>query len=273
MTSFAPATPHHPSLDKLVSRLRTTKPLRVLCSPCSTTDEQFAVLALFPGDARPTWVKASCLAALSASADDVVQHPPFKSQFQTLYDDYGAVNVHETKGVVALEASLGDTTTATTARVYLLPEGDVVCFETQDWMPSPELSVVQRTGYAAARTFDVLLVRPRAPRRNDRALELRLVEKRRLPDVLEWGHDSNIATACSPGAPLSAHLLLRAFSDGSTVEEIVAAITGDDSCSESDSDVEWHESDESLDEDDETEEDDDSDFDVVAAEQELANLR
>ena len=52
------------------------------------------------------------------------------------------------------------------------------------------------------------------------------------------------------------------------------AITGDDSDSESDSDVEWHESDESEDEsDDSMDESDDSDFDVTAAEEELANLR
>ena len=53
----------------------------------------------------------------------------------------------------------------------------------------------------------------------------------------------------------------QSLADGSTCEEVVDAITGDDSDSESDSDVEWHESDESEDESgDSMDESDDSDL-------------
>ncbi len=282
MTSLAtPAesgTPRHPSLRALVTALQTATPARVLCSPCSNTNEVFSVLATF-ADHEPVWVKASCLAALSSQKTDVDVEKgirDFRAQFKTLYDDHDAVNVKDLDGVVTADASIGDTTTATTAKVHLLPDGNVVCFETQDYMPRPELSILQRTAYAAARTFDALLLRPKAKLKRDRALELRLVEKQHLSDVVEWGDRVGITTVCSSGAPLSAQLVLRAFADGSTCDEVVDAIVGDDSCSESDSDVDWHESDESMDDEDldeDSDDSDDSDFDVAAAEEELANLR
>lgn len=271
--SVESATPRHPSLQALVSALRSATPSRVLCSPCSNTNEVFSVLATFAGN-KPVWVRASCLAALSSQKTEVDVEKgirDFRAGFQTLYDDFGAVNVKDLDGVLTVEASIGDATTATTAKVHLLPDGDVVCFETQDWMPRPELSILQRTVYAAARTFDALLLQPAAENKRDRALELRLVEKQHLSEVLEWGDKVGTTTVCSSGAPLSAQLVLRAFADGSTCDEVVNAIVGDDSCSESDSDVDWHESDESMDDSDE--DSDDSDFDALAAEEELANLR
>lgn len=288
MTSLASpdTTAPHPSLQKLLATLQNAKseaapgttPARVLCSPCSTTNEVFSVLVTFSDDSRkPEWVRASCLAALSSQNTDVDVEKgirDFRTQFKTLYKDHGAVNVKDLDGVVTVDASIGDTTTATTAKVHLLPDGGVVCFETQDWMPCPALSILQRTAYAAARTFDALLLRPEAKLKRDRVLELRLIEKQHLSSVVKWGDTADTTVVCSPGAPLSAQLVLRAFADGSTCEEVVDAITGDDSDSESDSDVEWHESDESEDESgDSMDESDDSDFDVTAAEEELANLR
>lgn len=280
MTSLAAplpsATPRHPSLRALVAALQTATPARVLCSPCSTTNEVFSVLATF-ADHKAVWVKASCLAALSSQKTDVDVEKgirDFRAQFETLYRDFGAVNVNDLDGVVTVDASIGDTTTATTTKVHLLPGGDVVCFETQNWMPTPELSILQRTGYAAARTFDALLLLPAAEDKRDQALELRLVEKQHLSDVLEWGNTAGMTMVCSSGAPLSAQLVFRAFADGSTCDEVVNAIVGGDSDSEPDSDVEWcgsdggeYESGDSMDDSD------DSDFDAAAAEEELANLR
>ena len=124
----------------------------------------------------------------------------FRAQFETLYRDFGAVNVADLDGVVTVDASIGDTTTATTAKVHLLPKGGVLCFETQDWMPRPELSILQRTTYAAARTFDALLVLPAAENKRDRALELRLVEKQHLSGVVAWGDAAGVTTVCSSGA-------------------------------------------------------------------------
>lgn len=288
MTSLASssAIAPHPSLQKLLATLQNATPeatpgatpARVLCSPCSTTNEVFSVLVTFSDDSRkPEWVRASCLAALSSQNTDVDVEKgirEFRAQFKTLYDDHGAVNVKDLDGVVTVDASIGDTTTATTAKVHLLPDGDVVCFETQDWMSCPALSILQRTAYAAARTFDALLLRPKAKPKRDRVLELRLIEKQHLSSVVNWGVTADTTVVCSPGAPLSAQLVLRAFADGSTCKEVVDAITGDDSDSESDSDVEWHESEESMGESgDSMDESDDSDFDVAAAEEELANLR
>ena len=283
MTSLVtpcPSAALHPSLQQLLATLQNATPgatpARVLCSPCSNTNEVFSVLATF-ADHEPVWVKASCLAALSSQNTDVDVEEgirDFRAQFKTLYDDHGAVNVKDLDGVVTVDASIGDTTTATTAKVHLLPDGGVVCFETQDWMPCPELSILQRTAYAAARTFDALLLLPEAKTKRNRALELWLVEKQHLSDVVEWGGRAGITTVCSSGAPLSAQLVLRAFADGSTCDEVVGAIVGDDSDNESDSDVDWHESEESMDESgDSMDESDNSDFDVAAAEEELANLR
>lgn len=266
-------TPRHPSLRALVAALQSATPVRVLCSPCSTTNEVFSVLATF-SDRKPVWVKASCLAALSSQSTDVDVEKgirDFRAQFKILYDDFGAANVKDLDGVLTVDASIGDTKAATTAKVHLLPDGNVVCFETQNWMPRPELSILQRTTYAAARTFDALLLLPAAKNKRDRVLELWLVEKQHLSDVVEWSSKAGIATACSSGAPLSAQLVLRAFADGSTCDEVVDAIVGDESGSESDnSDADWQESDESM--DDSEEDSDDSDFDADAAEEELANL-
>jgi hypothetical protein len=279
MTSLAAplpsATPRHPSLRALVAALQSATPARVLCSPCSTTNEVFSVLATF-ADHKPVWAKASCLAALSSQKTEVDVEKGirnFRAQFKTLYDDFGAVNVADLDNALTVDASIGDTTTATTAKVHLLPDGDVVCFETQDWMPRPELSILQRTTYAGARTFDALLLFPAAKDKRDRALELRLVEKQHLSGVVEWGDRAGTTTVCSSGAPLSAQLVLRAFADGSTCDEVVNAIVGDDSESEPDSDVEWCESDDSMDESDDSGDSGDSDFDAAAAEEELENLR
>ena len=82
MTSLASpdATAPHPSLQKLLATLQNAKseaapgatPARVLCSPCSTTNEVFSVLVTFSDDSRkPEWVRASCLAALSSQNTDV----------------------------------------------------------------------------------------------------------------------------------------------------------------------------------------------------------
>lgn len=279
------------SLQKLLVVLQSATPCRVLCSPCSTTNEVFSVLVTFSDSSRkPEWVHASCLAALSSQKSDVDVEKgirDFRQSFQTLYDNYGAVNVNEVDGVVTVDASIGDTTTATTTKAHLLPNGDVVCFETEDWMPQPTLGILQRTVYAAARTFDALLLRPDAKKKRDRALELRLVEKQYLSDVVDWGKRSNTSIVCSSGAPLSAQLVLRAFADGSTCEEVVDAITGGDSGSESDSDEEWRESEDDSDVvfkdgsddsddsygSDDSDDSDGSEFDAAAAEEELANLR
>jgi len=271
-TTPAPAS-LHPLLQTLLTKLRGATPTRVLCSPCSSTNEVFSVLVTFAGDRNPEWLRASCLAALSsqsAEVDITKGVRQFKDSFRALYDDYGAVNVSDVDGVVTFDASIGDRTTATTAKVHLLPDGAVVCFETKDWMPLPTLSILQRTAYAAARTFDALLLRPAAHDKCDRSLELRLVEKQHLARVVGWGECSGAYVVRSPGAPLSAKLVLRAFADGSSCDEVVCAIVGDDSGSEPDGDLEWQESDESMDEEDDS---DGSEFDELAAEEELANLR
>lgn len=280
MASLVSAAPVQPSLQRLLAVLENAASARVLCSPCSATNEVFSVLVTFSDQSlKPEWVRASCLAALSSQNTDVDVEKgirEFRKSFQALYDDHGAVNVNDLDGVVSVEASIGGTATATTAKVHLLPDGGVVCFETQNWTPRPTLIVLQRTAYAAARTFDALLLLPNANRRRDRALELRLVEKHHLSSVVGWSERAGGALVCSPGAPLSAQLVLRAFADGSTCEEVANAIAGEDSDSDSDSDVEWHDSDgcaEDFEDSEDSMDDSDEDFDAAAAEEELANLR
>lgn len=272
------AVPAHPSLHRALHRLRGGALRRVLCSPCSLTNDVFAAVALFD-DAAPLWIRKSCMQALGAAGQEEEVDiekclRDFRKSFRSLYEDFGAVDVEDVEGVVELEASIGDNRTATTASVYLLPEGNVVCFETRDYVSRPSLTVLQRTGYAAARTFDALMLMPNAASRGDRAFELRLIEKHNVADFAKWGERARLPVVCSPGSPLSAHLVLRAFADGSTVEEIVEAIVGeDDDDSESDdSDVEWC-ADEDACSDDTEEDSDDSDFDALDAEEELANLR
>ena len=266
----------HPLLHKAFPKLRSSSLLRVLCSPCNLTNDVFAAVALFK-DAAPLWIKSSCMQALTDSAQgeevDIEKSlRAFQNSFRCLYDDFGAIDVEDVDGVVMLEASIGDNRTATTASVYLLPEGGVVCFETQDYVSQPTLTILQRTGYAAARTFDALMLMPNALSRSNRAFELRLMEKHHVTDFVQWGETCRLPVVCSSGAPLSAQLVLRAFADGSTCEEVVDAIVGEDSegSDSDDSDVEWHASETS---DSEEDTDEDSDFDVHDAEEELANLR
>ena len=101
-------------------------------------------------------------------------------------------------GVVTVDASIGDTTTATTAKVHTLPDGGVVCFEQRTGCRAAALSILQRTAYAAARTFDALLLRPEAKLKRDRALELRLIEKQHLSSVVKWGDTADTTVVCSP---------------------------------------------------------------------------
>ena len=242
------------------------RPSSVLCSPCSSGDEVFSVVAVFPDGVR--WLRASCLEALSDVADeaDVARGVrEFKRGFGRLYVEFGATDAAGVAGGFVAEASMGDNASAMTAPVHFLPGGVCVCFESQTYADATELAVLQRTAYSAARTFDALLLRQDA---KNAVVELRLLEKRHLGAVSKWAVDGGTTVLRSPGQPIPSHLLLRVYAEGSTTEDVVRIFTGaHDSETMSDSDEEWCEDESSDDEEDE------SDFDPVEAAEDLANLR
>lgn len=248
---------------------------RVYCSPCSLSNDVYSVVALY--DDKPArWFELSCASALYTNGTDVdVQKSvkDFKKGFDRLYsEEFNALNVLTLPKVLSFTASIGDNVTAVTSIVYLLPDGTVLCFESKDIVPAPDLMVLQRTCYSSAKTFDALLM-PKS-HNQQQVLELRLVEKRHRCDVEKWALSNEVVSMCSPGEPIPARLLLQLYKEGCNAEAIVDVFlnpSDDDDMSDRSEDEEWCADEE---EDDEgSSEDDDSDFEVADAEEELANLR
>lgn len=246
---------------------------QIYCSPCSLSNDVYSVVALY--DNKPSrWFELSCASALSTNGTEIdVQKSvrDFKQGFDRLYSEFHAVNVLTLPSVLSFTASIGDNVTAVTALVYLLSDGTVLCFESKDCVPAPDLMVLQRTCYSSAKTFDALLM-PKSHNQKQ-VLELRLVEKRHRSEVEKWALNNDVVSMCSPGEPIPARLLLQLYKEGCDAEDIVDVFLNpsDDDMSDRSEDEEWCADKEEDDE--ESSEEDDSDFEVADAEEELANLR
>ena len=276
-TSTSPARqpPCHPQLSSWLRSLVHDghAPSRVLCVPCSTNNDTFSVVALYASQ-PPKWLKVSC--ALALGEDHVVdvgdRVRAFKRGFQRVYTEYGGINVTDVPGTLTLTASIGDQISAVTATVYLLKDGTVLCFESEDHALPADLLVLQRVAYSSAKTFDALFM-PKTKLARD-VLELRLVEKKRLREVSHWAQQSGCVVMQSPGEPIPARLLLQLYGDGCGAEDIVDVFlnpSGDDESGSDapDDDGEWCAEDSSSESSDDSE-DSDLDFD---ADEELENLR
>ena len=242
-----PATPPptlHAGLGAWLASLPAA-PRRLLCLPCSASNEVFSVCAVGTDGAPVQWFTASAAAALFAGQGEEVdvakQLRAFARGFDCLYGaPHHAVNAADVPGVQTLTVSVGDVHTARTCAAFLLPSGAAVCFESQDYFRPSALVVLQRCAYASARTFDALLI----PESHAYASELRLVDKRRLQDVSAWALHGGAVVLRAPGEPIPARLLLRLFRDGMTAEDIARAFLDpqgarSDDASGSDESDEW----------------------------------
>jgi hypothetical protein len=278
MTSLVPPSP--PACNpRLAAWLRTLvhdglSPSRVLCVPCSTTNDTFSVVALYSAPTPPKWLKVPCLSALTNGelVVDVVEHVRALNRgFQRVYTEFGGVNVDDTRGGLTVTASVGDHISAVTATVHLLKDGTVLCFESEDYAPPADLLVLQRVAYSSAKTFDALLM-PKSKLARD-VLELRLVEKKRLREVSQWAQQSGCVVMQSPAEPIPPRLILQIYGDGCSAEDIVDLFLNPSGDEESDApdddDEEWCAEDSSSESSDDSA-DSDLDFD---AEEELDNLR
>lgn len=279
MTSLVPpaAQPRNARLDKWLQTLvhDGLAPSRVLCVPCTTSNDAFSVVALYSAPTPPKWLRVSFLSALEGShAIDIAEKVrAFRRGFQRVYTEFGGVNVDELPGTLKLTASIGDQLSAVTATVHLLADGSVLCFESEDYAPLPDLLVLQRVAYSSAKTFDALLM-PKTKLARD-VLELRLVEKKRLREISLWAQQSGCVVMQSPAEPIPARLLLQLYGDGCSAEDIVDVFLNpsgdeydDDSEAPDDDDGEWCADDTSDSSD--ASADSDLDFDADA---ELENLR
>ena len=246
MTSFvASVPPPHAGLAAWLSSLFPANgpkaaPTRVLCSPCSASNEVFSVCVIASNEVR--WFSASVASALFAERPpgqevDVEKHlRAFTRGFDCLYAaPYHAVNAADVPGVRPLTVSVGDVHTARTCTAFLLPSGEVVCFESQDFFTASALVVLQRCAYASARTFDALLV----PKSLDTAEELRLVDKKYLQDVSDWAVQSGAVVLRAPGEPIPVRLLMRMFGEGATAKARAAFLEPASSDGSEDDDDEW----------------------------------
>lgn len=276
MTSLVPpaASPCHPRLAKWLRSLvhDGLAPSRVLCVPCSTSNDTFSVVALYSAPTPPKWLRVSCMSMLGGDhvVDVAESVRALNRGFQRVYTEFGGVNVNEVPGTLTVTASIGDQISAVTTTVHLLKDGTVLCFESEDYAPAADLLVLQRVAYSSAKTFDALLL-PKSKLARD-VLELRLVEKKRLREVAQWAQQSGCVVMQSPAEPIPARLLLQLYGDGCTAEDIVDVFlnpSGDDDDDDSDAldddDDEWCA-------DDSSESSDESDLDFDADE-ELENLR
>ena len=262
-----------------VQTLAATPPLSVFCLPCTLSRGEFACVAEFESR-DPLWFSASCLQVLLDNDDDEVDVAKslrdFKHQFQVLYTQHRAVNVETLEGVLAFEASLAKSNNDTaTSCVYALPSGHVLCFgDVKQCLSGLDLVLLQRVDAAHASTFDAVLYRSGAAQ--DRAVELRLVQKSNLQSFIGWASSCSVDFVCSTGSPIEPSWILDSFDDGIAVDEIVRWIAGGDESSDSDS--EWcappsdSDSDEEFVCSDEEEDSDASDFNPAAAAEELADL-
>ena len=262
-----------------VETLGATPPLSVYCLPCTLSRGNFVCVAEFESR-EPLWFSASCLQALLDHDDEVdvgKMLQEFKNSFQVLYTQHHAVDVETVDGVCAFEASLAKSNNNTaTSCVYALPSGHVLCFgDVKQCLSGLDLALLQRVDSAHASTFDVVLYKAGAAQ--DRAVELRLIQKSNLQTFLGWATSCSLDFVCSTGEPIDPSWILDSFDDGFAVDEIIQWITGggsDESSDESD----WCASPPDSDEEfvcvdsDEEEDSDASDFDPAAAAEELANL-
>ena len=231
----SPALP--PAFERFLTDLRAVPTKRVLCLPCSAGNETFGVVALVP-HRPPIWFHMSCMALLSdGNQTDIAQTlRRFKGLFDVLYTEFQAVDVHELPGVQTIRASLGDDSTASTADVFLLADGNAVCFTHRTLLPPCELIVLQRLAFAGAQTFDMLMIPP--SRRQNLAREFRLVDKSHVPLVTEWGTRNGAVVMRSPGEPIPLSLILRLFRDGCPADQMERVFAGHGSDTEQESELE-----------------------------------
>ena len=258
----------NPSLAAWTSTLEAggERPSQVLCLPLSASNDVFSAVALYSnGSSPPRWFTAPT-SLFDGDEDDALARrvESVQRSFDAVYTQFGGVDVHNVPGVRTVEASVDTSTTAHMCTLFLLPQGQVVCFERQLFVTCSVLTVLQRCAYVSARTFDVLLI----PATYTNAQELRLIDKSQITAVAEWALQGGSVVLRAPGEPIPERLLLQLLREGMTPEDVAQAFVNPDFCedsSEQSSDDEFVPSTSSS--------ESDSDYEMSDADAELACLR
>lgn len=231
--------PLSPNLTSFVEVLRRAGTLKHLfLDPCSSSQETYRALAI-DGEGNAFWYEGTCLSALK-NGDDVdlqVEIDKFASSHNILSTEFAGVVASKVEGTgCVVEASVGSGSKVMTDRVHFLGTGDVVCFSAKLWVPCAQAVLLQRTTFRGAKTFDLELLNGV----KQTSSEIRLVPKKQMPEIEEWGTQAEMWVFRSPGNPVPSKLLLRAYKDGESWEAIARALTGGDSSSDEESEEdEW----------------------------------
>ena len=225
-----------PKLGAFVDALRKAGGLkRVFLDPCTSSRETYSALAICGGD-KALWYEDTCFSVLK-NGDEVdlqAEIEGFVSSHNILSEEFGAVLVPE--GTYVVEASVGNNSQVITDRVHFYGVGDVVCFAAKLWVPCAQAVLLQRTTFRGAKTFDLELLNGD----KQTSSEIRLIPKKQMPEIEEWGTQAGMWVFRSPGNPVPSKLLLRAYKDGEVWESIARALTGEDSSSDEESEEdEW----------------------------------
>ena len=243
-----------------------TFPPTVYVSPCTSSKETFSAVAI-SHSGECCWFSASALSALTSAGDESVDFQKalrdFKSSFQSLYDDWQAIDLDSGGAALKIPTSVQtDRNTAAMVDTYFIcdpsAKQQIVTFEPNFVFSGGQAVLLQRTSFRGAKTFDAEILNGKA----QTSFEVRLVSNAHLTSLQEWGCKSNMLVFRSPGTPIHSSLLFRAYSSGESWENIARALTGEDGSSEESegSDGDWKPGDSEEEEEEEDSEDEDEDM-------------
>lgn len=228
----------------------------VYVSPCTACKETYSAVAIsHHGDVA--WFRASALSALTSAGDESIDFQyaleNFKKSFQSLYDEWQAINIDSSEVALKIPTSVQtDRNTAVMVDTYFLrnpsAEHQIVTFEPNFLFSGGQAVLLQRTSFRGAKTFDAEILNGE----NQTSFEARLVSNSHLTSLQEWGCKSNMLVFQSPGTPIHSSLLFRAYTAGESWENIARALTGEDGSSEESegSDGDWEPDDSEEEEED-----------------------
>lgn len=191
------------------------------------------------------------MSALTSAGDESIDFQRaldnFKKSFESLYDDWHAIDIDSSDVAVKIPTSVQtDRNTAVMVDTYFIHQvpqisnihkPQIITFEPNFIFWGGEAVLLQRTSFRGAKTFDAEILNGE----KQTSFEVRLVSNAHLTSLQEWGCNSNMLVFRSPGTPIHSSLLFRAYTAGESWENIARALTGEDGSSEEseDSDGDW----------------------------------
>lgn len=222
----------------------------VYVSPCTASKETFSAVAI-SHSGECSWFRASALSALTSAGDESVDFQKalrdFKSSFQSLYEDWHAIDLESGVAMkIPTSVQLGSNRAAMVDTYFILRapheshptnihKPQIITFEPNLLFKGGEALLFQRTSFRGAKTFDAEILNGE----KGASLELRLVPNAHLTSLEGWGVENDMVVFRSPGTPIHSGLLFRAYKAGETWVDIASALTGEDESSEESNDGDW----------------------------------